>query len=155
MKPDDLQTQIDTLNESLDEMSNSLQDIADNNESNLSSQDDINNDFETRITDVEQNSGQLTFPLTQDTIDLITEQAPAILSNYYNQGYAGSATLVAGTKTITNSLITANAIVFLTVSTPGGTQGFLSYAVSAGQLIITSTSATDTSTVNYIIINPK
>jgi TolA-binding protein len=151
----DLQEQIDTINANLDEMSSSLQDISDNIDQNLSDQETTDGDFEQRMSTLEDSSGQLLFPLTQDTIDLITEQSPAILSNYYGQGYAGYTTLVAGTKTIKNSFITANSLIFLTVSTTGGIQGFLSYVASAGQVVINSSNVADTSTVNFIIINPK
>jgi hypothetical protein len=155
MNPDDYQTQIDTINQELDDMSSSFSDISDSIDQNLSDQETTDGDFEQRMSTLEDSSGQLLFPLTQDTIDLITEQSPAILSNYYGQGYAGSTTLIAGTKTVTNSFITANSLIFLTASTPGGTQGFLSYVASAGQVIINSSSGSDTSVVNFIIINPK
>jgi hypothetical protein len=65
----------------------------------------------------------------------------------------GQATLVAGTVTVTNTNITANSRIFLTVSTAGGTQGFLSTTKSAGaSFTITSTSATETSVVDWFIV---
>ncbi len=68
-------------------------------------------------------------------------------------GKIGQATLAAGTVTVTNANITANSRIMLTVSTPGGTQGFLSTSKSAGvSFTITSTSATETSVVDYHII---
>lgn len=66
----------------------------------------------------------------------------------------GSATLVAGTVTVNTTAISANSIVFLTRTTSGGTVGTLDYTVSAGvSFTINSSSATDTSTVGYIIID--
>lgn len=62
-----------------------------------------------------------------------------------------TATLVAGTVSITDVTVTASTTVLVTVQTPGGTQGFLSVAVTAGTgFVINSTSATDTSTVAYM-----
>ena len=64
------------------------------------------------------------------------------------------ATLVAGTVTVnTTEALTASNIQ-LTTKTPGGTPGFLSYSIVDGvSFTITSSSATDTSTVGWVIIN--
>lgn len=68
----------------------------------------------------------------------------------------GLATLVAGTVTVSNTLVTANTRVFYSVQTPGGTQGFLSVARSAGaSFTLNSTSATETSTVAWHLIEPS
>lgn len=65
----------------------------------------------------------------------------------------GQATLVAGAATVSNTSVTANSRIFLTVSAAGGTQGFLSTSKSAGaSFTITSTSATDTSVVDWFIV---
>lgn len=67
--------------------------------------------------------------------------------------FIGQAVLAAGTVTVNNTNITANDKIFLSVSLPGGTQGFLSYAIAAGvSFTITSTNALDTSTVEYFIV---
>ena len=152
MQPDDLQTQIDDIKATLDEMSDDDSDFQDQYGSDQSDQDDINNDIESRMEDVEANSGQLSFPLSQDTIDLITEQTPTMLTYLYNNSYIGLATLAAGTKTLTIPIITANSIVMLSRSVAGGTLGHLSYTVSAGSLVINSSSNTDTSTIIYFIL---
>ena len=61
--------------------------------------------------------------------------------------------LVGGTATIANNWLKSTDLVFLSVVTPGGTVGYLSAAVTAGTgFTITSSSATDTSTVAYVII---
>lgn len=68
----------------------------------------------------------------------------------------GVATLVAGTILVNNNLVTANTRIFLTVQTPGGTQGFLSVSRSAGtSFTINSTSLTETSTVAWLLIEPN
>lgn len=65
----------------------------------------------------------------------------------------GTATLVGGTVTVANTSVTANSRIFYSVSTAGGTQGNLRYTKSAGtSFTITSTSATETSTVDWFIV---
>lgn len=67
----------------------------------------------------------------------------------------GVATLVAGTVTVSTTKVTANSRIHITVSTAGGTQGFLSYTISAGvSFTVTSTNAADTSTFNWLIVEP-
>ena len=67
----------------------------------------------------------------------------------------GTAVLVAGTVTVANTSVTVNSKIFLSRSTAGGTLGHLSYTISAGvSFTINSTSATDTSTINYEIMEP-
>lgn len=66
----------------------------------------------------------------------------------------GSATLVAGTVTVNNTLVTANSKIFFSVTTAGGTRGFWSYTkVAATSFTVTSDSATETSTFDWWIIN--
>lgn len=73
------------------------------------------------------------------------------------QNMCGTATLVGGTVTVANTYIRTGAYIYLSCKTPGGTQGFLSAPVSgitsATSFVINSTSGTDTSTVDYMIIN--
>ena len=65
----------------------------------------------------------------------------------------GTATLVAGTVTVTSTGTTANTVVLLTRKTAGGTIGDLTWTVSAGaSFTINSALATDTSTVAYLLI---
>lgn len=64
-----------------------------------------------------------------------------------------SAVLVAGTVTVANTSVTAATLALIGRSTAGGTLGHLSYTVVPGTSItITSSSATDTSTVIYLLI---
>jgi hypothetical protein len=68
----------------------------------------------------------------------------------------GTGTLVAGTVTINTTKVTANSRIFITRSTAGGTLGELSYTISAGvSFTVTSISALETSTFNWIIIEPN
>jgi hypothetical protein len=69
----------------------------------------------------------------------------------------GSATLVAGNTTISTTAVTANSRIFLTSQVDGGTVGFLrvSSRTAGTSFVITSSSATDTSTVAWIIIEPS
>lgn len=68
----------------------------------------------------------------------------------------GTAVLVAGTKVVTLASITANSRIFLTSNVDGGAVGFLrvSARVVGTSFTITSSSATDTSTVAYLVIEP-
>lgn len=68
----------------------------------------------------------------------------------------GTAVLVAGTVTVANTSVTANSRIFLTSQADGGTVGFLrvSGRTAGTSFTITSSSATDTSTVAYEIFEP-
>lgn len=68
----------------------------------------------------------------------------------------GTATLVAGAATVNTSAVSATSRIFLTVQTAGGTQGFLRISArTAGvSFTISSTSATETSTVAWLIVEP-
>lgn len=71
---------------------------------------------------------------------------------------AGTATLVAGTVTVNTDRVTTNSIIFLTKNTPAGVVGTQLSVPSASivdnvSFIINSNSATETSTVNWFIIN--
>jgi hypothetical protein len=64
-----------------------------------------------------------------------------------------SAAMTAGSIVITNSSVTANTVIFLSPATTGGTQGALSSVPNPGVgFTINSSSATDTSTVNWLLI---
>lgn len=70
---------------------------------------------------------------------------------------SGLATLVAGTVTINTTAVTANSHIFVSVKTPGGTQGFLDTNTRVGgtSFDITSSSATETSSVSWFIVEPN
>lgn len=66
----------------------------------------------------------------------------------------GTAVLVAGTVTVANTSVTANSRIFLTSNVDGGTPGWLRVSAKtvSTSFVITSSSATDTSTVAWVII---
>lgn len=66
----------------------------------------------------------------------------------------GTAVLVGGTVTVSNTSVTANSLILLTVQVAGGTQGNLSIGtvVAGTSFDINSDSALDTSTVGYMIV---
>ena len=68
----------------------------------------------------------------------------------------GTAVLVAGTVTVSNTSVTASSRILLTSNLDGGTPGFVRVsAKTAGtSFVITSSSGTDTSTIAYEIFEP-
>lgn len=68
----------------------------------------------------------------------------------------GTATLVAGTKAVSTTAVKTGDIIKVSCNTPGGTVGFLSAPtgsiVDGTSFVINSSSATDTSTVNWEIL---
>jgi hypothetical protein len=75
---------------------------------------------------------------------------------YETLNKTSSATLVAGTVTINDALITTNSRIQITLRTVGGTVGtYYTYTVAAGSAVITSQSATDTSIYIQLLINMK
>lgn len=67
--------------------------------------------------------------------------------------FIGQAVLVGGTKTVSNTNIAATDRILLSRSTLGGTPGHLSFVINPGaDFVITSSSGTDTSTIDYVII---
>jgi hypothetical protein len=69
----------------------------------------------------------------------------------------GTATLVAGTVTVSNTSVTANSRVFLTSQVDGGTPGWLrvSARTAGTSFTITSWSSSDTSTVAWMAVQPS
>ncbi len=89
----------------------------------------------------------------QSNLVLSTAGTKLIVNGGAVTDFIGTAVLVGGTVAVANTNIAANDRIFLSVSLPGGTQGFLSYAINAGvDFTITSTNALDTSTVAYFIV---
>ncbi|MGH9468274.1 MAG: hypothetical protein ACRD1Y_13055 [Terriglobales bacterium] len=71
-------------------------------------------------------------------------------NNVASLGCSGvSAAMVAGTVTVNAGCVYGSRPILLTEATKGGTQGTLSYTESSGQIVITSSSSTDTSTVAW------
>jgi hypothetical protein len=69
----------------------------------------------------------------------------------------GVATLVGGTVTVANTTVTASSRIFTSRQATGGTLGHLSIGtvVASTSFVINSSSATDTSVVAWLLIEPK
>ncbi|MFF9215636.1 glycosyl hydrolase family 28-related protein [Streptomyces viridosporus] len=69
----------------------------------------------------------------------------------------GTAVLAGGTKVVNTTAITASSVVQLTTQVPGGTVGapYVSARTAGTSFTITSTSASDTSTVGWRILDPS
>lgn len=95
------------------------------------------------------------FAVTQEGLVTLATTGSGLRIKEGSNASMGVATLVGGTVTVNNTRVTANSRIFLTVQAPGGTQGFLSHTISAAtSFTVNSTSGTDTSTVNWLIIEP-
>lgn len=72
-------------------------------------------------------------------------------NNIATLGCSGvSAPMVGGSVTVNAGCITGSRPISLTEAAKGGTQGTLSYTEASGQIVITSSSSTDTSTVAWV-----
>lgn len=69
----------------------------------------------------------------------------------------GQSTLVGGTVVVSNTSVTASTRIFLSHANTSGTLGhlYISARVASTSFTITSSSGTDTSTVNWLLIEPK
>ncbi|MEU5382682.1 hypothetical protein [Kitasatospora cineracea] len=69
----------------------------------------------------------------------------------------GTVVLTAGTMVVPNTSVTATSRIFLTAQAPGGTPGalYVSARAAGTSFTIKSTSASDTSTVAYLIVDPS
>ncbi|MFY7883641.1 MAG: hypothetical protein ACOVOV_02215 [Dolichospermum sp.] len=90
-------------------------------------------------------------------ISLVTAGNKIKIATGTNASIGTSAAMVAGTVTVNTTAVTANSRIQLTINTVGGTVGVLSAptaSIIAGtSFVINSSSNTDTSTVNWWIIN--
>lgn len=68
----------------------------------------------------------------------------------------GTGTLSGGTVTISNFSVTSTSRIFLTTYIAGGTIGslYVSAKIAGTSFSVTSTSGTDSSTFNYLIVEP-
>jgi hypothetical protein len=95
----------------------------------------------------------VTVNVTDDVV--VTSAGKGIKIKEGSNARMGNATLVAGTVTVSNTSVTANTRIFLQHATTGGTPGHLTYTKSAAtSFTITSTSGTDTSTVDWLLVEP-
>lgn len=93
--------------------------------------------------------------LTNGNLSLGTAGNKINITTGSNASIGQSAAMTAGTITISTTAVTASSIIMLVHASTGGTQGILSVGtITAGtSFVINSSSATDTGTVNWWIIN--
>jgi type II secretory pathway pseudopilin PulG len=113
--------------------------------------DDISNQLNQSVnsdTDLSR-VGQFDFPLDDETTQILNQ---AIDSSFL--ALSGSATLVAGTVTVSNPYVYPTSTIIVSRKTSGGTLGYISItSQGTGTFTVGSSSATDTSVINYLIIN--
>jgi hypothetical protein len=94
---------------------------------------------------------------TNGNLNLATAGNKLLIATGANASIGTSAAMTAGTITISTTAVTASSKIFLTANTLAGTPGTLSAptgSITAGtSFVITSSSSTDTSTVNWWIVN--
>lgn len=92
--------------------------------------------------------GGLSLPLDPDVATILDDETVSYFSDKI-----GSATLSAGTVTVSNPYVQPTSTIILSRKSIGGTAGYLSVGtvVAGVSFIINSSSATDTSVVNYLI----
>jgi hypothetical protein len=130
------------------------------------------NQFDGTTTAVEIDSGcnntvlmgntPSTFTVTDATTTTARFNADGILKSkelFVREGSnakMGTATLVAGTVTVSTTAVTANSRIFLTAQTSGAAAGALrvSARTAGTSFTITSTSGTDTSSVAWMLVEP-
>lgn len=97
--------------------------------------------------------------ITASTGNLVLSAAGGklVISAAANGSVGTSVAMTAGSVTVATTAVTAVSKIFLTANTPGGTQGTLSAPtasiVPGVSFVINSSSGTDTSTVNWVLIN--
>lgn len=122
---DEIQSQIDEIVSRLDENDNSQQEISDNIDSSLSDIQSNVDEVSNSLEEVKPDIGQLQFPLSQDSIDLIGE----VITNYNNDNPTGG---VANRQVFTSSgtFTVPTGIKFVDVECVGGGGGGSDYSVS-------------------------
>jgi hypothetical protein len=105
-------------------------------------------DLQEALNDLVGGIGGLSFPLDPNVQQVLNDNTLS-----YLQGRSGTATLSSGTATVNNPFVATNSIIIISRKASGGTLGYLYIsAQSSGSFTITSSSSSDTSTINYLII---
>lgn len=121
----DIQQNIDNLTQRMDDSDTSLQDFSDNVSQNL-------DNVQTNIDDLTQTQGQLTFPLSQDSMDLIDQEVQS------SNSIAAIKAAISSTVTLGTSGAVAfdptSASVFLV--TPTAAVQYTPSLFPAGQIIV-------------------
>ena len=96
-------------------------------------------------------TGSLT--LTAGGVTISTIGQGLTVKSGSNAKIGTTAAMVAGVIATSTTAITANSVVLFSRKTTGGTPGHVSYTISAGvSFTLTSTSNTETSTFDYLIV---
>jgi len=91
--------------------------------------------------------------VVMDSFNATSTTATSTIAGALKYGRAGTAILAAGSTTITNIPLDSNSVIFLTVQNCGGSCGQVSVnSVTDSSFIIESTSAIDSSTVGWMVI---
>ena len=146
---DEITAQIEEINSRLDDNDTAQQDFSDNLDSQFTDLQATIDEQSSTISDLSNSSGQLTFPLTQDTIDLIDE----VIKNYLTTSLLLSGVVTtngSGAATITDANIKSTSVIVVMPQNIGG--GTYTAACYAGYALIASTSVNYQSCpFNYLI----
>ncbi len=93
--------------------------------------------------------------ITGGSLDIVTAGQGIKIATGAN-AKLGTATLAAGTVTVANTSVTANSKIFISDISGGANVGFLDIGViTAGvSFVVNSSNALDTSSFNYLIVEP-
>lgn len=144
---------MDELNTQIDDITQNLSDLQSSHEEVSSTVDDLSQsqlDIQSNVDELSQNVGQLQFPLTQDSIDLINDVINTRI-------VVGRVSLVLGSATITDSSILPTSNILLTPQFAGwlstDSPTMYVFSITTGSAIVKSTGgSTDTSILAYMII---
>lgn len=132
----------DDLVDQLNDLSDNFGDYTDSNDSTVQDLTDTVSEHDDSINTLEQTAGTLTFPLAQDTVNLIKNIFPT-----------GTAKLVLGTVGVINPNVSPSSIIMLSNAGKSVGVGILSYAASAGSFTINSSNSGDASLIAYVIFS--
>ena len=135
---------VQDVRDRIDELEQGVQEGQDQDSQSI---DDVNqsiSDFQQFIEDNQDSIGQLKFPLTTETVALIKEIFPF-----------GSVDLVGGIFKVDNLNVGVDSIIIISRALASGPLGNLSISAQvSGSFTILSDDARETSTINYLILNP-
>ena len=128
-----------------------INDINDNLNTVNDNFDQYTSDNDNNIADLQQNEGQLMFPLTQDTIDLIKEQIPPAAGNFYSGQINANGTDVFLPTGWTSSVGGTGGFHY-TITHNLGTTEYVVYANSSGNLG-SSVVTNSTNSVDIVLVD--
>ena len=146
MNPEDIQQQFEDIQTQFDDLTQSQQDLSDNIDSSLTDVQTTLDDHSTSLDELNNTAGQLTFPLSQDTTDLIRTVIDARILSGTTQITVGNNVKINDARILATSVIVAGS------SDTGNYTQLASFIVSAGQAeIYASGSLSLPINVSYII----